>query len=91
VAKVFDGTSWSGFQQLGPEEVMGDPVAVARGTDDVDVFVRGTDRRLYSKTFNGSTWSNYATVGWAGGTLPLIAGKPSVVVRGPSRIDVFAR
>lgn len=90
-AKVFDGATWSGFVQLGPEQVEGDPVAVARPGDMVDVFVRGTDGRLYSKNFNGAGWSNYSLVGWAGGSTPMIIGTPSVVVRGPSRIDVFAR
>jgi hypothetical protein len=90
-AKVFDGASWSGFMQLGPEQVEGDPVAVARGTDMVDVFVRDTDGRLHSKNFNGVAWSGYGLVGWAGTSTPKILGTPSVVVRGPSRIDVFAR
>jgi hypothetical protein len=60
---------------------------VAWGPNRLDVFVLGTDRALYHKWWNGSSWGPSVT-GWEymGGKC---AGQPRVVSWGPNRLDVF--
>jgi hypothetical protein len=58
------------------------------GSGRLDVFIRGTDDRLYHRFWDasaGSTWSSWEDLG---GTLK---SDPVVVSWGPGRIDVFAR
>ena len=50
----------------------------------LDVFVIGTNSRLYHKWWNGSRWSDWENLG---GTL---IAAPSAVSWGPNRIDTFA-
>jgi hypothetical protein len=64
------------------------PVAVtAWGSNRLDVFVRGTDRALYHKWWNGSSWGPSLTgYEYMDG---VIEGSPEVVSWGPNRLDVF--
>ncbi len=48
--------------------------------------MRGTDGALYTKAWNGSSWSGYAQLA----SNPILA-SPSVVSWGPGRLDVFVR
>src|SRR5439155_323812 len=52
----------------------------------IDVFVQGTDNALYTKSWNGASWSDYTQLG----PNPIV-GQPSVVSWGPNRIDVFVQ
>jgi hypothetical protein len=78
--------SWSGYTQLGSNPIAGPPSAVSWGPNRIDVFVQGTDRALYTKSWNGSVWSGYTQLG----SNP-IAGPPSAVSWGPNRIDIFVQ
>ncbi|MBO1912168.1 hypothetical protein J4G37_46155, partial [Microvirga sp. 3-52] len=48
-------------------------------------FVRGTNQRLYQRTWNGSRWENWVDLGGS------LTSAPAAVSWGPNRIDVFAR
>jgi len=52
--KWWDGSSWSGWQQLGANPFSSDPAAVSWGPNRIDVFVQGTDNALYHKWWDGS-------------------------------------
>ena len=39
--KSWDGTTWSGYNNLGPELIASDPEAVSWGPNRIDVFVKG--------------------------------------------------
>ena len=60
---------------------------VAWGASRLDVFALGTDRALYHKWWNGSTWgpslTGYETLGGVG------TSAPQAVAWGPNRLDVF--
>ncbi|TFV66469.1 zinc metalloprotease [Blastococcus sp. CT_GayMR20] len=60
---------------------------VAWDTNRLDAFVLGTDRAMYHKWWNGSSWGPSVT-GWEslGG---ICASPPTVVAWGPNRLDVF--
>jgi hypothetical protein len=65
----------------------GSPEAVAWGPNRLDVFVVGTDRSLYHKWWNGSSWGPSLTgYEYQGG---LIVGNPTAVAWGANRLDVF--
>lgn len=75
-----DGRVW----ELLGGTVVGDPDVASWAPGRLDVFVRGTDNRLYHKWYDG-TWHGFEGLG---GTL---ASDPSAVSWGNGRIDVFAR
>jgi subtilisin family serine protease len=61
--------------------------AVAWGPNRLDVFVLGTNRALFHKWWNGSTWgpsvTGYENMGG------ICMSRPEVVAWGPNRLDVF--
>ncbi|MBD1874353.1 hypothetical protein H6F75_12740 [Nodosilinea sp. FACHB-131] len=83
-------SQWSGYTQLGNEVIKYPPSAVSWGLNRIDVFVVGTDNRLYTKSWNGTKWSSYTQLG-----NELISSREAVVSWvsavswGPNRIDVF--
>ncbi len=83
--KSWDGNQWSGFSQLGSEQIASDPTAIAWGPNRIDVFVRGTDNMLYTKSWDGTRWTGYSGLGG-----PIIGG-PAVCSWAPNRLDVFVR
>jgi len=44
---------WSGYNHLGTEQIASDPEAVCWGPNRIDVFVKGTDNSLYTKSWDG--------------------------------------
>ena len=49
------------------------------------MFVKGTDNTLYKRTWNGSRWEDWQSLGGN------IDSEPAAVSWGPNRTDVFAR
>lgn len=89
VAEALRVTSWNG-SSWSPNDwgntITGTPALVASSPTRLDVFVRGTDGALWTKTRVNSTWSGYSQLG----TEPIV-GNPVAVSRGPNLIDVFIR
>ena len=63
------------------------PTVVAWGPNRLDIFGLGTDRQMYHKAWNGSSWSP-STAGWEplGG---IFTSPPAVVAWGTNRLDIF--
>jgi Trypsin len=64
-------------------------ISATRQGDRFDLFIRGTDGALWTKTWDGANWlpSQWGW-NWIGG---FITGTPEAVSWGPNRIDVFMR
>ncbi len=64
------------------------PAAVSWGPNRIDTFVRGMDRALWHKWWDGSAWSSWESLGGSLGSAPAVAswqeGRLDVFVRGPS-------
>jgi hypothetical protein len=81
-----EGNWTRGDEPLGTERIRNGPAAVSLRPNRIDVFVQGTDNRLYTKRWNGLTWTNYEQLG-----TEQFAGTPAAVSQGPNRIKVFVR
>jgi hypothetical protein len=80
-----EGGVWKEPEDLGGV-LVGGP-AVARNTNGLNVFVRGTNDALFRKVWDGSRWSDWEQVSDAGA----ITSDPAATSWGPGRIHVFAR
>ncbi|MDQ6948324.1 MAG: hypothetical protein M3256_19190, partial [Actinomycetota bacterium] len=91
-----DGGLWwssdrSGWLALGSPPAMvvvGAPAAVSWGDGRIDVFVRGSDNRLWQR------WTSCGGCAWSGWLKPVgndgtLASSPTATSWGPGRIDVF--
>lgn len=80
--------SWS-WESLGPA-IQGKPSAVSWNPGHLQVFVRGTDNKLYNKWYTtGSGWSGFTE--YAFGSSVTLASDPEAVAWGNGRLDIFAR
>lgn len=61
------------------------PAAVSSEPDRMDVFVVGTDKALWTRVWNGSSWSPWASLGGS------LTSAPTAVTLGSGRVHVFAR
>jgi outer membrane protein assembly factor BamB len=61
------------------------PAASSWGASRVDVFAIGTDSGVYQRTWDGSSWSGWASLGGR------LTSRAAAVSWGPNRIDVFGR
>ncbi len=61
------------------------PGSASWDANRADVFVVGTDRGLWQRTWNGSSWSGWISLGG------VITADPAASSWGPGRIDVFVR
>ena len=61
------------------------PAATSRGTDSIDLLVRGADGQIYSTTGTAAGWSAWSSLGGA------TVSAPAAVASSASRIDVWAR
>jgi len=83
--KVWNGSVWQSADLGGA--TLGDPAAVATGSTRLDVFVLGTDYRLYYNTWHsGSPWT-----GWRLFYNASFTSSPAATKRYDGGIDVFAR
>jgi len=65
-------TSWGAWQRLEtPEGVSGDafPVLTSPGTDQVVVYLAGTENRIWSIRHDGSAWGGWSSITMEGGNL----------------------
>ena len=76
-------SGWSGWESLGGVLASG-PGVSSWAANRLDVFVRGTDNRLWHKWFSGG-WSGWESLGG------VLTSGPAAVSWGPGRIDVFVR
>ena len=107
----WDGRDWSDFESLGTPAMphggtqrsvplSGSLAACCCGADRIGIFVRGTLGDLMVKWWDGTRWSEFASLGWPqvpDETYPAVAvaapltGPPAACSWGPGRLDVFAR
>ena len=106
-----DGGDWSPFESLGaltvraaqtqqPLPLSGPLAACSCGTDRMGVFIRGPLGDLKLKWWDGTRWSEFASLGWpqvldeiypAVTVAVPLTGPPAACSWGPERMDVFAR
>jgi alpha-galactosidase len=75
-----DGT-WRGLGRC----ILGQPAAYASADGRIDIFVRGTDDRVWRRTLTGGRWGAWSDLGGR------VADAPGVAFNGPSDWTVFAR
>ncbi len=62
-----------------------DPSVAAQGTGDMRLFVRGRDGALWTRSWNGSTWSSWSSLGGQ------LTSGPTAMARPGGIYDVFGR
>ena len=62
IYKWWDGRQWNDWESLGGV-LTSDPAVSSRRSNQLDVFVRGTDNGLYKKTWNGTRWKDWENLG----------------------------
>ncbi len=77
-SRTYLGVAWTKLPSYGPS-------VSSWGANRLDVFVRGGDNAIWWKSFNGSVWSAWSSLG--GG----FTSDPDAAARGSGKIDVFAR
>ncbi|HEV8239866.1 MAG TPA: hypothetical protein VGS57_10910 [Thermoanaerobaculia bacterium] len=80
----FTPQAWSEWEELGGE-FQGAPTAASWSANRLDVFVRGTNKHLMHRWWDGAAWSGWQDLG--GG----LSESPGAVSWGPNRIDCFGR
>ncbi len=75
------GADWQSLGGL----VTSNAAVVSRGTNGLDVFVRGGDNALWQRSWNGSSWSGWQSLGGH------VTSDAAVVSRGTNGLDVFVR
>jgi len=83
---IWPVATWNNWRQLGVEQIASGPAVCSWAPGRLDVFVRGTDNCLYTKSWDGKQWHNWFQLG-----VEQISSDPAAVSWGPNRIDVFAR
>lgn len=62
--------AWIGHgDPAGETTLVGDPTSAARGSVLVDIFARGSDDKLWQRSWNGSAWAEWVRPVGADGTL----------------------
>jgi len=80
------GASWSNWSSLGEQLASGTgPAVCAQNANSLDAFVQGTDHALWHKSFQGSAWSAWGSLG---GNL---TSSPAATSPANGVIDVFVR
>ena len=69
----------------GAEVVDDDPAIAAQGIGDMRLFVRGRDGALWTRSWNGSTWSDWSSLGGQ------LTSGPAAMTRPGGVYDVFVR
>lgn len=90
----FNGSGWGSWTQVPANGTLrfdsacpdcNSPAAGSRGASNIDVYVRGTDDKVWLTTWNGSTWSGYNALGG------VLTSSPATVtrVRDTARSDLI--
>ncbi|HYR13673.1 MAG TPA: hypothetical protein VEQ67_05565, partial [Mycobacterium sp.] len=82
--RIFVGQYYSGAETLGGV-MTSDPDAASWAAGHVDVFARGTDKALWHRALNGTSWLPWESLG--GG----LSSGPGAVSSAANHIDVFIR
>jgi murein DD-endopeptidase MepM/ murein hydrolase activator NlpD len=77
---------WNDWRQLGSEPISSGPAVCSWAPGRLDVFARGTDNTLYTKSRVDNQWDNWHQLG-----ANPIASDPAAVSWGLNRIDLFVR
>jgi hypothetical protein len=75
------------YEDLGGA-ILGTPITVSWGANRLDIFVVGTDRRLYHKAWNGNRWLPSVTDYEPLGGLIRNGSSPSITCWSPGRLDI---
>jgi endonuclease/exonuclease/phosphatase family metal-dependent hydrolase len=84
VQRSWNGTSWSGWKNLGGD-ISAAPTVTSSRPGRLDVFVRGGGGDLVHRFFEGGRWSGWDNLGGD------LTSAPSAVSPAPGRIEVFVR
>jgi hypothetical protein len=84
---AWDGQNWNPAPLQQGNSILGAPSVVSWGPRRMDVFARGTDQGLYTKSWDGTTWYDYFAINRG----VQFTGNPSAVSRSSNSIDVFVR
>jgi hypothetical protein len=83
--KSWGGTAWSGTSSLGGTTTS-TPVVIAPAANRLEVYARGSDNNVWSRLYNGTTWTDWSKI--VGATYA----SPAASVRsGTSIVDLFVR
>jgi hypothetical protein len=78
--------AWTGWRSLGGGALSAPAAIARRGTNLLDLTIRGTDNSIYHRAFQpGAGWSPWASIG---GNL---TSAPALVSQDPGVLNVFAR
>jgi hypothetical protein len=77
-------SGWSGWETIGGEATSA-PTVVSHATGVVDVFVRGTDRGIYQKSWDGSKWGDWIALGGVASSAPV------AITAAAGTVDLFVR
>jgi hypothetical protein len=91
----FNGSGWGNWGQVPANGTLGrvsgcadcaSPAAASRGSANIDVYVHGTDDKVWVTSWNGSSWSGYSVLGG------VLSSSPGTVsrVRSSNRSDIIA-
>jgi hypothetical protein len=78
--------TWGGWTSVGGV-LSARPAAVSWGPGRIDVFVRGTDAKVWHKWYSSGAWSGWQSLG---GVLPTGVG-PAAASWGVNQLEVFAQ
>jgi hypothetical protein len=80
------GTSWNGWYRIGGQVASGTgPAVCAQNANSLDVFVHGSDHALWHKSFQGSVWSAWGSLGG------ILTSSPAATSPATGVIDAFVR
>jgi hypothetical protein len=83
---VLRGGAWSGWQSLGGRSSSAPAATARRGTNYLDIAVRGTDNSLHMRTFQpGAGWSPWGSLGGN------VTSGPALNSHSAGIIDIYSR
>ena len=77
--KWWDGSSWSGWENLGGYCLVG-PVSASWAPNRIDTFVIGRDHAMYHKWWDGFSWSGWENLGGYCLVGPVSTGDQTVLI-----------
>lgn len=78
---------WGNWESLGGY-LLSNPGVASWGPNRLDVFAVGNDKQVYLRTWTGTTWAAWYSIGGPPGGA---TSDPAAVSWGPNRIDIFVR
>lgn len=78
-------SGWSQWEDLGGGTITSGAAVASTAPNRLEVFARGENNQLLFRTWNGSRWSGWQSLGGR------LTSEPAEVSWGGNRLDVFAR